>query len=72
MYVSALSGRLPGNKLITYALVLSYSECSEDMLWMLNNMQELGIDLDKSNYTLLSDRGTAIIKTVSDFFSIDI
>jgi len=42
------------------------------MLWMLNNMKELGIDLDKSNYTLLSDRGTAIIKTVSDFFSIDI
>jgi hypothetical protein len=69
MYVTAFSGRLAGNKLITYALVLSYSECSEDIQWMLNSMKELGINLDKPNYTLLSDRGTAIIKAVSNSFT---
>ena len=64
--VTVISGRLPGNTQVIYALMLSQSECSEDIKALLDLLAEEGINLDKETMIIVSDRGKAIIKAVLD------
>ena len=64
--VTVISGRLPGNTQVIYALMLSQSECSEDIEALLDLLAEEGIKLDKETMIIASDRGKAIIKAVLD------
>jgi hypothetical protein len=68
MFVSVLSGRVVGNHTIILAFMLSYSESAENMNAFLDFVEECGIKMDKPGYTLISDRGSAILSSVTGRF----
>jgi hypothetical protein len=67
--VSVISSRLPGNHIIVLAFCISESENSDDLQWLFRLLSSNGIELDRSDMTIISDRGTAIVKAINDNFT---
>ena len=42
MYVRLITGRLPGNEMIILGILISYSECSEDIGFLLKIIKDKG------------------------------
>ena len=63
-----LTGKLVGNNEVLLAWILSYSENSTDIVYLLTTMAAHGITIDYPRVTMVSDRGNALIKSYEDFF----
>ena len=58
MFLTVISGRIPGNEMTILAFVISYSENSDDISYLLDLMKNNDVNIDR--------RGTAIMKSVVD------
>ena len=63
-----LTGKLVGNNEVVLAWILAYTENSIDIKYMLTTMADNGIIIDRKEVTMVSDRGSALIKSYEDFF----
>ena len=66
MHVTVISSRMPGNTTIILAFMLSHSECEADITELLRVMKEKGVDLNREDLVIISDRGNAIHAAVTN------
>ena len=64
-----LTGKLVGNNEVLLAWLLAYSENSADIVHLLRTMAANDIIIDRKEVTMVSDRGSALIKSYEDFFT---
>ena len=69
MVVTVLAGRIPGNQILILGFVLGYTECSDDIIFLFELARANGISFDRHGWTILSDRGSALIKAHSHIFT---
>ena len=58
-----------GNNNAILCFMLSYAECSEEINAMFQFMEEKGASINKPGFTLISDRGSAILSSLSGRFT---
>jgi hypothetical protein len=66
LHVTVVSGRTLNNEHQIYGYCLHYSECKDDLLYFLNFLKQHGLDLNKADMTIITDRGTAIAPAVAE------
>ena len=69
MHVTVVSTRMPGNTLLILGFMLSHSECEADITELLRVLKEKGVDLDREDLVIISDRGNAIFAAVTNQFT---
>ena len=67
MILTAITGRTANNENILYGFCLGYSEKAEDIGLLIELMRRNNVDLNQRRITVLSDRGTAILKAIRDY-----
>ncbi len=70
--LTVLAGQTPNGKMFIVAYCISYAECAEDMSFLLNFCMQVGLPINCSRFVILSDRGGAIGKAVSDTLPLSI
>ena len=66
MCIHCIAGRTPANEMIIYAFAMTFSENSSDLSELINYMNEEGIALNTGRFTIFSDRGQAVLKSIRE------
>ena len=67
--LSVISSRAPNMSILILGFIVSFSENSADIDVLLRLFAKNGLILDDSRYVLLTDRGSALIKTAESYLS---